>query len=111
MSRTRRKLEADAASEPVIPEGDEARDLSPSRDDSDIENSIQALGKGAECKIYRRTASGRQYLGRPPAAGISEESVRSDYGGGKFEIRFFDSMGKYRRQVTVDIEGPPKIVG
>jgi len=111
MSRTRRKPDADAVFESVPTETDEDPSVLPSRDDADIEGAIQALGKGAECKIYRRTPTGRQYLGRPPAAGISEESIRSDYGGGKFEIRFFDSMGKYRRQVTIDIEGPPKIVG
>lgn len=77
----------------------------------DLKTFLSKLGE--ECPkitIHRYTPNkpAPAYVGSTTLEDISEEMIQTEYGGGKFQVKFFNEEGAYVAAKTIHIEGPRK---
>lgn len=72
----------------------------------DLEALLTELGI-ATVQVWRVTGTESRYLGRMDAAAFTLDSVQERWGGGRYRFRLLGG-GKVVKQLTENIEGPPR---
>lgn len=87
-------------------------------EDDDAENEVIAelrgMGAGEGFKYRVNKVSGKQgepqgYCATYDAGELSLDTIREQFGGGKYRIRVVDQAGQYKGNATVEIVGLPKV--